>query len=75
MFSTKAFLDLSSPQIKFRELLEEQMDKSFINDNDTKIGEKYLVDRLRDEVGEDILYTEDEEGKRKKRITAVCHTS
>lgn len=67
--STKEFLDLSQPQIEFREELERRLGKSFINDNDTKIGEKYLTDQLIEEVGEDVLYTEGDDGKRKKRIT------
>ena len=69
VFSTKEFFDLSKSQIQFREYLEETMGQSFINDNDTKIGEKYLVNRLKEEVGYDVLYTEDESGKRQKRIT------
>lgn len=67
--STKRFYELSKPQVEFREYLESEMDKSFMNDNDTKIGEKYLVDRLKEEVGYDVLYTQDEQGNRKKRIT------
>lgn len=70
VISTKEFVELSRPQIEFREGLQKRLGKTFINDNDTKIGEKYLVDQLIEELGYDSLYYEDEtSGKKKKRTT------
>lgn len=68
--TTKSFMDFSLNQIKFREELTAEYGRDCMNHNDTKIGEDYLVSQIRDRIGEDVLYTIDEEtGKRKKRGT------
>ena len=61
--STAEFYHYTLAQIKFREEISEQYDQDFMNDNDTKLGEKLLTGMLRSEIGNHVL--KDEEGKKR----------
>lgn len=67
--STFEFKKVSQTHIDFRLDMSNKYEKSFNNYNDTKIGEELMTMLLIDEVGEDIIYTENELGKRVKRKT------
>lgn len=62
---TKKFAFHSMPAINFRIGLIDQLGAEVINYNDSKIGSKILENRL----GDDVLYTRDEFGRRQKKQT------
>lgn len=64
---TMKFLEHSAEAIEFRELMTEQYGRSFMNDNDTKIGKQTFVVALEKRDVECFAY--DENNKRKPRQT------
>jgi len=67
--STTKFYEYSKPNIEFREEMTARMDKSYMNYNDTKIGEEYMLSKIVENMDKNFLYYYDDEGDRKRKIT------
>lgn len=61
--STEKFYHFTQSQISFREEMSELYDQDFMNDDDTKLGEKFLTGKLRADIGTHVL--KDENGKKR----------
>lgn len=67
--STGQFYDYSKSNVDFREDMSQRMGKSYMNYNDTKIGEEYMLSKIVEHTDKDFLYYWDDYGNRKKKIT------
>ena len=60
--STHKFYELSLEQIKFREEMSEEIGKSLLSANDTKIGMDHITKSIKERIGSHVLF--DEDGKK-----------
>lgn len=72
--ATNLFFKHSKSNVDFRTELGKKSGKYVMNYNDTKIGEDYVIQKIKDEIGEDVLYNVQKDEydnfiSRKKKIT------